>query len=88
MVKDDYEDDVYVFRKAVNDITFQLEINFGNFFRFGRGVRGGLRGGRGRIRRVENYGFRVEVVVSVCILNFGWFFEGRERMRMFWVYIV
>lgn len=30
MVKDDYEDDAHVFRKAANDITSQLEINFGN----------------------------------------------------------
>ncbi|XP_045326387.1 intracellular hyaluronan-binding protein 4 isoform X2 [Leopardus geoffroyi] len=28
MVKDDYEDDAHVFRKAANDITSQLEINF------------------------------------------------------------
>uniref|UniRef100_A0A8I3WN44 Hyaluronan binding protein 4 n=1 Tax=Callithrix jacchus TaxID=9483 RepID=A0A8I3WN44_CALJA len=64
MVKDDYEDDSHVFRKAANDITSQLEINFGNLPRPGRGARGGNRGGRGRIRRAENYGPRAEVVVS------------------------
>lgn len=63
MVKDDYEDDFYVFWKFINDIIFQLEINFGNFFCLGCGVRGGIWGGWGRIRRVENYGFRVEVVM-------------------------
>ncbi|XP_029775531.1 intracellular hyaluronan-binding protein 4 [Suricata suricatta] len=62
MVKDDYEDDAHVFRKAANDITSQLEINFGNLPRPGRGARGGTRGGRGRIRRTENYGPRAEVV--------------------------
>ena len=77
MVKDDYEDDAHVFRKAANDITSQLEINFGNLPRPGRGARGGTRGGRGRIRRAENYGPRAEVVVSVYILNPGWFSEVR-----------
>lgn len=28
MVKDDYEDDAHVFRKAANDITSQLEITW------------------------------------------------------------
>lgn len=64
MVKDDYEDESHVFRKAANDITSQLEINFGNLPRPGRGARGSARGGRGRIRRTENYGPRAEVVVS------------------------
>nr|XP_010585779.1 intracellular hyaluronan-binding protein 4 isoform X1 [Loxodonta africana] len=64
MVKDDYEDDSHVFRKAANDITSQLEINFGNLPRPGRGARGGTRGGRGRIRRAENYGPRAEVVTQ------------------------
>lgn len=72
MVKDDYEDDAHVFRKAANDITSQLEINFGNLPRPGRGARGGTRGGRGRIRRAENYGPRAEVVVSVCVLGPEW----------------
>ncbi|KAK2119249.1 hypothetical protein P7K49_000635 [Saguinus oedipus] len=33
MVKDDYEDDSHVFRKAANDITSQLEINFGGLLK-------------------------------------------------------
>lgn len=78
MVKDDYEDDSHVFRKPANDITSQLEINFGNLPRPGRGARGGTRGGRGRIRRAENYGPRAEVVVGVCIINPEWFAEGSE----------
>ncbi|XP_075405920.1 intracellular hyaluronan-binding protein 4 [Tenrec ecaudatus] len=64
MVKDDYEDDSHIFRKAANDITSQLEINFGNLPRPGRGARGGTRGGRGRVRRAENYGPRAEVVTQ------------------------
>ncbi|XP_006867732.1 PREDICTED: intracellular hyaluronan-binding protein 4 [Chrysochloris asiatica] len=64
MVKDDYEDDSHVFRKAANDITSQLEINFGNLPRPGRGARGGTRGGRGRIRRAENYELRTEVATQ------------------------
>ncbi|XP_069891930.1 intracellular hyaluronan-binding protein 4 isoform X3 [Dipodomys merriami] len=64
MVKDDYEDESHVFRKAANDITSQLEINFGNLSRPGRGARGGTRGGRGRTRRTENFGPRAEVVTQ------------------------
>lgn len=64
IVKDDYEEDAHVFRKAANDITSQLEINFGNLPRPGRGGRGGARGGRGRIRRAENYTPRLEVVTQ------------------------
>nr|KAF6314640.1 hyaluronan binding protein 4 [Myotis myotis] len=64
IVKDDCEDDAHVFRKAANDITSQLEINFGNLPRPGRGARGGTRGGRGRIRRTENYGPRADVVTQ------------------------
>ncbi|XP_069737257.1 intracellular hyaluronan-binding protein 4 [Phaenicophaeus curvirostris] len=41
-----YEDDSYVFRRLVNDITCQLDINFGSLPRPGRGSRG-ARGGRG-----------------------------------------
>ncbi|XP_058513338.1 intracellular hyaluronan-binding protein 4 isoform X2 [Ochotona princeps] len=62
MVKEDYEEDSPVFRKAANDITSQLEINFGNLPRPGRGARGGIRGGRGRVRRPENCAPRAEVV--------------------------
>ncbi|XP_059512383.1 intracellular hyaluronan-binding protein 4 isoform X2 [Myotis daubentonii] len=64
IVKDDCEDDAHVFRKAANDITSQLEINFGNLPRPGRGARGGTRGGRGRIRRTENCGPRADVVTQ------------------------
>ena len=81
MVKNDCEDDTHVFRKAANDITSQLEINFGNLPRPGRGARGGTRGGRGRIRRAENCGPRAEVVVGICILNL-------ERVRMSWAGLV
>ncbi|XP_036117252.1 intracellular hyaluronan-binding protein 4 [Molossus molossus] len=66
VVKDDSEDDAHVFRKAANDITSQLEINFGNLPRPGRGARGGPRGGRGRIRRAENCGSRAEVTKDVA----------------------
>lgn len=69
MVKNDCEDDTHVFRKAANDITSQLEINFGNLPRPGRGARGGTRGGRGRIRRPENYGPRAEVVMQEVAPN-------------------
>ncbi|XP_062456248.1 intracellular hyaluronan-binding protein 4 isoform X2 [Rhea pennata] len=58
--KDDFEDDSHVFRRAVNDITSQLDINFGSLPRPGRGSRG-ARGGRGRGRRVEETGPRPEV---------------------------
>ncbi|XP_051050088.1 intracellular hyaluronan-binding protein 4 [Phodopus roborovskii] len=64
LVKDDYEDESHVFRKAANDITSQLEINFGSLPRPGRGARGSIRGGRGRIRRTENYSPRAEVVTQ------------------------
>ncbi|MBZ3883727.1 Intracellular hyaluronan-binding protein 4 [Sciurus carolinensis] len=58
------DDEAHVFRKAANDITSQLEINFGNLPRPGRGARGSTRGGRGRIRRAETYGPRAEVVTQ------------------------
>ncbi|KAL6049413.1 hypothetical protein STEG23_009491 [Scotinomys teguina] len=64
MVKDGCEDESHVFRKAANDITSQLEINFGNLPRPGRGARGSTRGGRGRVRRTENYGPKAEVVTQ------------------------
>ncbi|XP_072271094.1 intracellular hyaluronan-binding protein 4 isoform X2 [Pyxicephalus adspersus] len=46
--EDDDEEYHYGFRKPVNDITCQLDINFGNLPRPGRGGRGG---GRGRVRK-------------------------------------
>ncbi|NWY42682.1 HABP4 protein, partial [Sylvia atricapilla] len=58
--KEDFEDESHVFRKPVNDITSQLDINFGNLPYPGRGSRG-ARGSRGRGRRPE--GPRPEVVV-------------------------
>ncbi|XP_053323543.1 intracellular hyaluronan-binding protein 4 isoform X2 [Spea bombifrons] len=46
------EDYHYAFRKPVNDITTQLDINFGSLSRPGRGGRGG---GRGRVRKEEPF---------------------------------
>ncbi|KAH0628207.1 hypothetical protein JD844_009066 [Phrynosoma platyrhinos] len=66
-VKEDFEDDSHFFRKSANDITSQLDINFGNLPRPGRGARG-ARGGRGRVRRVEDSGPRPEVMVILCHL--------------------
>ncbi|KAM6227408.1 intracellular hyaluronan-binding protein 4 isoform 3-T3 [Spheniscus humboldti] len=66
--KDDFEDDSHVFRRPVNDITSQLDINFGSLPRPGRGSRG-ARGGRGRGRRVEETGPRPEVVVQLVAPN-------------------
>uniref|UniRef100_A0A8C8AQ20 Hyaluronan binding protein 4 n=1 Tax=Otus sunia TaxID=257818 RepID=A0A8C8AQ20_9STRI len=61
----DFEDDSHVFRRPVNDITSQLDINFGSLPRPGRGSRG-ARGGRGR--RVEEAGPRPEVAVMVQLV--------------------
>lgn len=48
-----YDEDYQVgFRKPVNDITCQLDINFGNLPRPGRGGRGG---GRGRAKKEEAF---------------------------------
>ncbi|NXO09716.1 HABP4 protein, partial [Oriolus oriolus] len=66
--KEDFEDDSHVFRKPVNDITSQLDINFGSLPRPGRGSRG-ARGGRGRGRRLEETGPRPEVVVQLVAPN-------------------
>ncbi|KAM6034030.1 intracellular hyaluronan-binding protein 4 isoform 1-T1 [Chlamydotis macqueenii] len=66
--KDDFEDDFHVFRRPANDITSQLDINFGSLPRPGRGSRG-ARGGRGRGRRVEEIGPRPEVVVQLVAPN-------------------
>ncbi|XP_068031875.1 intracellular hyaluronan-binding protein 4 [Anomalospiza imberbis] len=64
--KEDFEDNSHVFRKPVNDITSQLDINFGILPRPGRGSRG-ARGGRGR--RPEEKGPRPEVVVQLVAPN-------------------
>ncbi|NXO41452.1 HABP4 protein, partial [Locustella ochotensis] len=66
--KEDFEDDSHVFRKPVNDITSQLDINFGSLPYPGRGSRG-ARGGRGRGRRPEETGTRPEVVVQLVAPN-------------------
>ncbi|NXD85049.1 HABP4 protein, partial [Halcyon senegalensis] len=58
--KEEFEDDSHVFRRPVNDITSQLDINFGSLPRPGRGSRG-ARGGRGSGRQVEETGPRPEV---------------------------
>ncbi|XP_019410414.1 PREDICTED: intracellular hyaluronan-binding protein 4 isoform X4 [Crocodylus porosus] len=68
MQKEDSEDDSHIFRRAANDITSQLDINFGNLPRPGRGSRG-ARGGRGRGRRVEDPGPRPEVVTQIAAPN-------------------
>ncbi|NXT83233.1 HABP4 protein, partial [Zapornia atra] len=66
--KEDLEDDSHVFRRPVNDITSQLDINFGSLRRLGRGSRG-ARGGRGRGRQVEETGPQPEVVVQLVAPN-------------------
>ncbi|XP_052633811.1 intracellular hyaluronan-binding protein 4 isoform X1 [Harpia harpyja] len=66
--KEDFEDDFHVFRRPVNDITSQLDINFGSLPRPGRGSRG-ARGGRGRGRQAEGAGPRPEVVVQLVAPN-------------------
>ncbi|NXG45943.1 HABP4 protein, partial [Psilopogon haemacephalus] len=58
--KEDFEDDSHVFRRPVNDITSQLDINFGNLPRPGQGSRG-ARGGRGRGRGIEKAGPQPQV---------------------------
>ncbi|NXW81496.1 HABP4 protein, partial [Alopecoenas beccarii] len=66
--KENFEDDSHIFRRPVNDITSQLDINFGSLPRPGRGSRG-ARGGRGRGRRVEETGPQPEVVVHLVAPN-------------------
>ncbi|XP_053148364.1 intracellular hyaluronan-binding protein 4 [Hemicordylus capensis] len=68
VLKEDFEDDSHFFRKAANDITSQLDINFGNLPRPGRGARG-MRGGRGRVRRAEDAGPRPEVMMHISAPN-------------------
>ncbi|NXL38448.1 HABP4 protein, partial [Glaucidium brasilianum] len=62
----DFEDDPYVFRRPVNDITSQLDINFGSLSRPGYGSRR-PRGGCGR--RVEKAGPPPEVAVQLVAPN-------------------
>ncbi|XP_026530204.1 intracellular hyaluronan-binding protein 4 [Notechis scutatus] len=68
VLKEDFEDDSHFSRKAANDITSQLDINFGNLPRPGRGARG-ARGGRGRVRRVENSWPRPGVMMRIAAPN-------------------
>ncbi|NXP54049.1 HABP4 protein, partial [Heliornis fulica] len=63
--KEDLEDGSHVFRRPVNDITSQLDINFGSLRRFGRGSRG-ARGGRGHGRQVEEPEHQPQVVQLVA----------------------
>ncbi|KAM6230468.1 intracellular hyaluronan-binding protein 4 [Porphyrio hochstetteri] len=62
------EDDSPVFRRPVNDITFQLDINFGSLSRFGRGSRR-ARGGSGRGRQVEEKNPQPAVAVQLVAPN-------------------
>uniref|UniRef100_A0A670Z3B7 Hyaluronan binding protein 4 n=1 Tax=Pseudonaja textilis TaxID=8673 RepID=A0A670Z3B7_PSETE len=68
VLKEDFEDDSHFSRKAANDITSQLDINFGNLPRPGRGARG-ARGGRGRVRRVDNSWPRPGVMMRIAAPN-------------------
>ncbi|NWS46523.1 HABP4 protein, partial [Probosciger aterrimus] len=65
--KEDYEDDSHVFRRPVNDITSQLDINFGSLPRPRRGSRGARGGGRGR--QVEERRPRLAVMVQLAAPN-------------------
>ncbi|XP_053909638.1 intracellular hyaluronan-binding protein 4 [Cuculus canorus] len=65
--KDYYEDVSHVFRRLVNDITSQLDINFGSLSRPGRGSRGARGGrGRGRGKQVEETRPQPEVVQLIA----------------------
>ncbi|XP_048788170.1 intracellular hyaluronan-binding protein 4 [Lagopus muta] len=65
--KGELEDDYQIFRKAVNDITSQLDINFGSLSRPGRGSRGARGCGRGR--QVEETRSQPEVMVQIVAPN-------------------
>ncbi|NXA20097.1 HABP4 protein, partial [Ibidorhyncha struthersii] len=70
--KEEFEDDSHLCRRPVNDITSQLDINFGSLPRPGggsRGARGGRGRGRGRGKQVEETGPRPEVVVQLVAPN-------------------
>uniref|UniRef100_A0A8C6YBR7 Hyaluronan binding protein 4 n=1 Tax=Naja naja TaxID=35670 RepID=A0A8C6YBR7_NAJNA len=68
VLKEDFEDDSHFSRKAANDITSQLDINFGNLPRPGRGARG-ARGSRGRVRRVDNSWPRPGLMMRIAAPN-------------------
>ncbi|XP_063313252.1 intracellular hyaluronan-binding protein 4 [Pelobates fuscus] len=57
------EDLQYVCRRPINDITAQLDINFGSLSRPGRGGRGG---GRGRVRREEPFSHAMDDVYTIA----------------------
>ncbi|OXB61432.1 hypothetical protein ASZ78_004464 [Callipepla squamata] len=65
--KGELEDDSHIFRRAVNDITSQLEINFGGLPRPGQGSRGAR--GRGCGRRAEETRPQPEVMVQIVAPN-------------------
>ncbi|NXJ65007.1 HABP4 protein, partial [Rostratula benghalensis] len=60
----EFEDDSYVFRRPVNDITSQLDINFGSLPRPGGGSRA-VRVGHGYGKGAEETGPQPEVVVQL-----------------------
>ncbi|XP_071436827.1 intracellular hyaluronan-binding protein 4 [Pithys albifrons albifrons] len=66
--KEDLEDDSHVFRKPTNDITSQLDINFGSLSCPGHRSRG-ARGDCGRGRKVEEIRPQREKVVEVVAPN-------------------
>ncbi|KGL93977.1 Intracellular hyaluronan-binding protein 4, partial [Charadrius vociferus] len=68
--KEEFEDDSHICRRPVNDITSQLDINFGSLPRPGGGSRGARGGrGRGRGKQVEETGPRPEVLVQLVAPN-------------------
>uniref|UniRef100_A0A8C6JSY7 Uncharacterized protein n=1 Tax=Melopsittacus undulatus TaxID=13146 RepID=A0A8C6JSY7_MELUD len=76
--KEYYEDDSHVFRRPVNDITSQLDINFGSLPRPGRGSRGARGGGRGRQAVGRRLQSAVMVTDFMChlVACLGIFFAG------------
>ncbi|XP_040435070.1 intracellular hyaluronan-binding protein 4 isoform X3 [Falco naumanni] len=66
--KGNFEDDSHVFRRPVNDITSQLDINFGSLPRPGRGLRG-ARGDRVYGRQLEESGRQPNVGVQLVAPN-------------------
>ncbi|KAJ7404109.1 Intracellular hyaluronan-binding protein 4 [Willisornis vidua] len=66
--KEDLEDDSHVFRKPTNDITSQLDINFGSLSCPGHRSRG-ARGDCGHGRKVEEIRPQREIVVEVVAPN-------------------
>ncbi|XP_037228808.1 intracellular hyaluronan-binding protein 4 isoform X4 [Falco rusticolus] len=66
--KGNFEDDSHVFRRPVNDITSQLDINFGSLPRPGHGLRG-ARGDRVYGRQLEESGPQPNVGVQLVAPN-------------------